>query len=144
MSVNTEKYVHDYANRMAPFSHRQMPVFSQVGKGLKGNDFEIEVNEDGTSSELIGKYHNQITDETIESWRIRLTDLSPKLHYETWKGVREIDGVNWWVYYNRFTCNQTLNGDTITYWTFDTPFAIMYPFNGAAIPRDTKIDSDKE
>lgn len=140
MSVNSEKFIHDYANRMAPMSHRQMPVFSQVGKGLRGDSSRITLQEDGANTYLQGEYDNQMTGETEELWQLPLLDMVPQLHYEVWQGVEELDGVATWYYYIKFTYSITIDGSTRTFWTFNTPHTYTNPFHGTTIPAETKIE----
>ncbi len=144
MSVNSQEYIHSYATAMAPLSERQMPVFSQMGKGLRGDNAMIAFNDNGENSSLQGEYFNQMTGETSQLWDLPLMDLVPRLHYQVWKGVRTLDGETMWGYYIRFSCDITMQGDTVTFWTFDTPFTVTNPFYGTTIPEDTVIDSDQE
>jgi len=144
MSVNSEQYIHDYANRMAPHSQRQTPVFAQVGKGLRGDSSVITLEQDGVNSKIVCEYNNEITHETTDSWELPLMSFVPKIHYEVWRGVREIDGELWWGYYIKFTCQIVIDDTTITLWQVNTPFAITSVFQGQNIPADYKIDSDEE
>ena len=143
MSVNDMQFVRDYANRMAPMSQRQMPVFSQVGKGLRGNNAKVELTSDGVNSKLVGKYFNQLDDTESTLWQLPLINLVPKLHYQVWEGVREIDGVNMCGYYIHYECEVTIENEAVTLWSFDTPFTMTHPFNGDTVPADTMTDSDE-
>lgn len=143
MTVNSEEFVHDYANRMAPLSQRQMPVFSQVGKGLRGDSFAVELNEDGASTSLEGKQYNQMTESIETIWSLPVMNLVPQIHYQVWKGVREIDGILMWGYYIHYTCSMEMFDDPVTFWSFDTPFVYTNPFFGINVPADEIIDSDQ-
>lgn len=140
MTVNSPEYIHSYANHMAPVSQRQIPAFSQMGKGLRGDSFEILLNSNGQSSQLEGKYYNQMTEEESTIWTLPLSDLVPQMHYKIYEGVREIDGVNMWVYYIEYTYTLTMQGETATLANFVTPYTQRYPFNGTTIPVDTVIE----
>jgi len=140
MTINDDKYIHDYVNRMAPRSHRQIPVYSHVGKGLPGDTSILNINDD---NELECLLMNQATQTINPLWSLPLADLAPKLHYKVYKGVREIDQEVWWGYYIRFTCDYIVNNNKTTLWQFDTPFTVTNPFYGTSIPEDTVIDSDE-
>lgn len=146
MPCNDETFVKAYANNMVPNSKRQMPVYSQIGRGPKGNDAALVLDqEDPSNPKFISRIYNYTTDELTDIFELPLIFLVPKIHYQTWRGVREISGVNWWGYYIKFSCDISFDGgDPIVFWVFDTPFAITDPFNGETIPPDYIIDSDEE
>lgn len=144
MSVNSDQFVRDYANKMAPLSQRQMPVYSHVGKGLRGDSAAFIYDGEGSSAIIHALYYNQMTDQVEEFWNLPVIDLVPKLHYEVWRGVRNIDGELWWGYYIKYRCDFTINSVAETVWAFETPFAITSEFQGENIPPDEKIDSDEE
>lgn len=135
-------YVHSYANGMAPLSERQMPLYSQIGKGLRGDSATIDLQQENDEVKLIGKYFNQMTEQVETVWELPMLNLVPKLHYEVWRGVREIDGEAWWGYFVRYTCDVKIGSDTHTFWVFDTPFAVTSPCYETVIPEDHIIDTD--
>ena len=131
----------NYIDNMAPDSQRQMPVFSQVGKGLPGDSAIVAINLDGAESTLRGFKQDGATGELSTQWILPLATLVPKLHYEVWRGVRTIDEVKHWGYYIKFSCSITIDNDSLTFWEFETPFAITSKFlGGGTVPADYKID----
>lgn len=146
MSTNSEEHIRDYANRMAPFSQRQLPVFSHVGKGLKGDSSIIQINTDDYLFPTIECLYNDVLNETQRlAWSMSMTSLIPRIYYEMYQGVREIDGVNYVGYYIKYSCGTKINDEfAYKFWEFDTPFTIMYPFNGSQIPADYIIDKTDE
>lgn len=142
MTVNSPEFVRDYANRMAPLSHRQMPVFSQVGKGLRGDNAQIELHEDGINSYLRGVYYNQMTEDTEELWQLPLLNIVPRLHYEVWEGVEEFDGTAMSYYYIIFKYSITMYDQTVELWNMTTPHVYTHPFYGTTIPAESKIEEN--
>ena len=141
MSYTPPEFIHDYANRMAPLTRRQMPVFAQVGKGIPGNSFTIEVVVDGTDTSLVGISHDSFTDTDTTEWTLNISNLVPVLHYELWTGVRVIDDVMCYVYWYNISCVTTISGTQVTLWEFDTPYVKRYEYSAEdEPPADTKID----
>lgn len=134
-----ESYIHSYANKMVPRSQRQIPLYSQVGKGLRGDFCTLELQEGGSNPKIMCMYHDQLYDGSGSPrppyWQLPLVNLVPKLHYEVWEGVREIDGTLYNVYWIRFTCDVTIVEQTYTFWTFDTPYTTTSPFVGGGNTR---------
>ena len=140
MSYTPPDFIHDYANRMAPLTRRQMPVFAQVGKGLKGDSFSIELEEAGTEVNLVGKYISS-EDDTVETeWSYDLGKLFPRIHYELWEGTREINGVLCWCYWIIYRCTIQYDETTVVLWEMTTPYVKMYEYMGGGGDEDTKID----
>ena len=141
MSYTPPEFIHDYANRMAPLTRRQMPVFSQVGKGLQGNSFRIEVDTSNDDVRLAGIKHDECSDEDTQEWELLLSNLVPVLHYELWTGVRVIDDVLCYVYWYVLKCVMTVDDSEIILWEFDTPYVKRFEYSGDdEPPADTKID----
>ena len=141
MSYTPPDFIHDYANRMAPLTRRQMPVFAQVGKGLQGNSFKILVDTTGGDVKLVGQRHDELDDEDIVDWELALSDLVPVLHYELWTGVRVIDDVMCYVYWYVLKCVTTVGSTEVVLWEFDTPYVKRFEYSGDdEPPADTKID----
>lgn len=135
-----DQYVHSYANKMAPFSKRQMPLYSQVGKGLRGDSATIDLQMDG-EPKLVGLYFNQMTEKTETLWELPLLNLVPKIGYKVWEGVREVDGSLRLGFYISFSCSVTIGeGHQYVFWSFDTPFVPTGNFHGEVIPEDHIID----
>ena len=145
MSVNTDEYIKDYANSMAPKSIRQMPIFSQVGKGIPGDASRLTFVENGADSYLKCTHVDAITKAEEQEWLIPISKFMPMLRCETWVGVRTItqhtgDDVNMWVYYIRFIYSINISGKEHIIWTFDTPWTQTRPFLGGTIPADSKVE----
>ena len=140
-----DNFIHNYANRMAPDSQRQMPLYSFVGKGLQGDPAYLYLNDENPSNPVIEAHHvDLVHDIDTILFSIPVQDLCPKLHYELWQGVRDIGDVNMWGYWIHYTCYITINGSTTEFWTFETPFTPTVPFNGDTIPNDEIISQDGE
>lgn len=140
MGCANEKFIHSYANNMAPESERQMPVFSQVGKGLRGDNCVLELVEVAGEKQIACVYNNQMTGSSETLWMLPYTELAPEPHYKVWRGVREINDVYMWVHWIEFEC--WVAG--VYVWAFSTPITAEYPFIGEEIPEDAIIDSDQE
>lgn len=143
MSVNEDYFVHDYKNQMAPRSQRQMPVFSQVGKGLRGDTTTLEREGQGADTDIVCKYYNNMTGEVDEQWRFNVAELTPKLEYELWRGVRSVEGVYYNVYYIVLTCVQIINNGRNEMWSLVTPYTPISKYTGSTqnIPADYKVEN---
>lgn len=145
-----EKYIRSYARHMAPKSERQMPLFSHVGRGLRGDAFIVEIEDGG----FVGKKRDSVTGEDTVEWQLPFSAMSPQLHYQMWECVREIDeddpehGRNpyWYGYYikYRYAVNTPEDGD-VTLWEMETPVAFTKRYTGREpLPEDRMIDTDEE
>lgn len=141
MNTDNPEFVHSYVNKMAGHSRRQMPVFSQVGKGIPGNAFVVELQQSGIDVNLVGKTYDQLNEEYIEEWNISLSDFVPSLHYELWTGVRTIDEVLCYVYWYNIKASRIVEDDEVILWEFVTPYVKRYEFAGGEPPADTMIDN---
>ena len=144
MKFENEAYVKAYANNMPPLSKRSMPVYSQVGRGPKGNDAALII--EGTipqNLKLVGRTYDWITDQAFDTAELPLMELVPHIHYQLWKGVRRIDGADRWGYYIHYSCDVTMNEHTYEFWEFTTPFTPTSLFSGGPIPDDELIDEDE-
>ena len=142
MSANSPEFVRDYANRMAPLSHRQMPVFSQVGKGLRGDNCKVELEGNGIDTKMVCHYYNQLNEQTSTLWEQPIIDLAPQLHYEMWEGVEEFDGAPMWYYYIIFKYSIVIDGESHEFWNMTTPHVYTRPFTGTTIPGESKIEEN--
>lgn len=141
MTHPDEAFVHAYANNMPPNSKRSLPAYSQFGRGPKGDSALLAIDDsEADNPKFVGTVYNWYTDETHETFELPLMNLVPKLHYQVWRGVREIDELYHWGYYVRFSCDIMIDNSPHVFWTFDTPFAITGNFYGATPPADYIID----
>lgn len=142
MSVNSDEFFIEYHNRMAPKSRRQMPVFAQVGKGPRGDEYQVKLKGAGESTRIACDHLNNSTGETTEEWSFPVSALVPTIKYKVYEGVRTIDDEDWWVYYVNVVCYMTLNDEQFQLWAFTTPPATMKRFLGGTVPADTIIDQN--
>ena len=141
MSVNTPEYMETYINHMAPSTRHQMPVFSQVGKGLPGDSYRIDLEQDGADIRFVGKIYDHYHDTETVDWELDLAELFPRQEYELWQGVRTINDVPCYVYWIIYRSTIIFNNETVVLWTMQTPYVKMYEFDGDIPPEDEMIDS---
>ena len=146
-----EQIVQNYANHMVP-GQRQMPVFSHVGKGEKGDSCWIRLDEDGFLSSIKAfQYNEQHPEmEAIETMSVPLLNLIPKPHFNMYRGVRDEDqsgnpfGAAMWVYWIEFWFDISMYGSTLRWWSFTTPYTEIAPYyDNAPYPDDELIDSSE-
>ena len=129
-------------NKMAPDTKRQMPLYSNVGRGLRGDPSYLTIDASQNPPNIVGYHVDLLRGEPDVDFTLPMMNLVPNLHYRMYSGVREIDGVNMNGYYIRYYCDVEINGEMWTFWCFDTPFTPTTPFNGSVIPEDQLIDQD--
>jgi len=129
-------------NKMAPLTKRQMPLYSNVGRGLRGDPSYLAIDTSNNPPDIVGYHVDILSGDASVDFTLPVMDLVPKLHYVMYEGVQEIDGINMIGYWIEYTCDITINGDTFTFWTFDTPFTPTMPFNGDEVPEPVIIDED--
>lgn len=141
MSVNTPEYMETYVSHMAPSSRHQMPVFSQVGKGMPGNSYKIDLDQDGPDIRFVGKIYDYYHDTETVDWELDLAELFPRQEYELWQGVRVINEVPCYVYWIIYRSTIVFNDEKVVLWTLQTPYVKMYEFEGDDPPADEMIDT---
>lgn len=135
-----EGYVDSYANHMPPDSGHILPVFAQVGKGLRGDSFTVEYdNSDAANPTLKGIYHDLVRDQDTEQWSINMIDFAPNIECEVHQCVNYMESFDKYMlgYYVRTTCS-VMNTNL---WTFDTPFVPIQEYVGEDYEYDEVIDS---
>ena len=140
-----------YFNHMAPNSQRQLPVFSHFGKGIPGNSAKLYIDI-GETLDIVSESSNEYTGEQEIPFRIPLDTMIPRIHYELWNGVQEVNGFymeGWWIrFFADIDIRVSLDNNTheivehYDLWSMNTPFVPTEVFHGSVIPEPTIIDTD--
>ena len=133
-----EEFMQRYEGFMASECQAQVPVFSKVGRGLRGDSFRIEETIEDSKTTLTGISTDHTTGDDAEDWKVILTDTMPTIGYRLYQGVRTIDGqpMNGWYLRLRSKVAEA----AFPLWEFDTPFTPISKYTSTdPIPADEII-----
>lgn len=142
MSTNSDEFFVNYHNRMAPKSRRQMPIFAQVGKGPKGDEYRLSIEGSGLDTSIVCTYTDNATGDQEQLWGIPLASIAPQFYYTVYQGVRDLEGVPWLVYYMNIRCVMEYDGEAFDLWSFTTPPTFIRRFGGGTVPPDHATDTN--
>lgn len=122
------QFMQHYRNWMAPECIAQMPAFNRVGRGPKGDAFDVQADVENGEVFLRGQYVDARTGEHTEDiFEINLTEQMPQLRYRMYEIWRQKDPIHpgtlshgWYIH---FEYKNMVTGEVL--WNFDTPFVLI-------------------
>lgn len=111
-----DQFMQHYREYMSPECRAQLPAFNRVGRGLRGDGFVVEKDNDANRLVLIGSIVDAKTGDKKEVWRSDIATEMPRIDYRLYKG--QVDGQDgWWIHFKA-----SVPATGVELWSFDTPF----------------------
>lgn len=124
-----QQFMQHYKNYMASECRAQLPAFNRVGRGPKGDAFDVQATVDSNGHVILKGQYVDARDgtHTADVFDIDLTEQMPQLqyrYYEVWKPKDPINpGTLLHGWYIHFQYKNMVTGDIL--WKFDTPFILI-------------------
>ena len=110
------QFMQHYKEYMAPECRAQLPAFNRVGRGLRGDGFIVEKDNDADHLIFIGSIVDAKTGDKKEVWRSDIATEMPTIGYRLYTG--QVDGRDgWWIHFKAY-----IPATGVELWSFDTPF----------------------